>query len=238
LLLKYWLTDQINLLLHPDYRWLAIGAGIILLLLAVIRVGQGVIVIAKQKAQRSRGTTASTSAQHITLLPKGMGSLLLIGVAVVGLGFTPRPFSSDIAFQRGISDTLIMTRSQPQAFRGTSNPEDRSIVEWIRTLNVYPEPDAYTDQRVNVDGFVIHPPELAENYFMISRFIITCCAADVYPVGLPVKLAEGDRTTYGADQWFQVQGHIITETLNDLRQVVIQADQITPIPEPENPYDY
>ncbi|NJO66452.1 MAG: TIGR03943 family protein, partial [Leptolyngbyaceae cyanobacterium RM1_405_57] len=69
------------------------------------------------------------------------------------------------------------------------------------------------------------------------RFVITCCAADTYPVGLPVKI-EGSRSTYPPDTWLRVKGSMITETLDGQRQLTIQASQLEEIEEPENPYEY
>ncbi|HEY9648188.1 MAG TPA: TIGR03943 family protein [Chroococcidiopsis sp.] len=236
LLLKYWITGKINILLHPDYVWLAIATGIFLLALGGLKTWQHW----QQRSLRAATATAADGASpplHISLLGPGVGSTMLLLVALVGLGFTPQPFASEVAMNRGVTDTLTMTRSQPQAFRSNTRPEDRAIIDWVRTLNVYPEPDAYAGQPVKVDGFAIHRSDLPTNYLMISRFVITCCAADVYPVGLPVKLT-GDRSAYPADQWFRVEGSMITETLADQRQLVIEAKSLTPIPTPANPYEY
>jgi uncharacterized repeat protein (TIGR03943 family) len=232
LLLNYWLTKKLNLLLHPDYMWLAVAAGCALLGLGTWKVWQGF-----QSARQRRARVLQPNPQHFTLFPPGWSSALLLAVAIVGLQFAPQPFSSDVALNRGVTDTLTMTRSQPQSFRAAVRSEERSIIDWVRTLNVYPEPDAYTGQKVNVQGFVIHPPTLPDNYFVIARFVITCCAADVYPVGLPVKLSN-PRSVYPADTWLQVSGEMITETLNEQRQIVIQAIELKEISAPENPYDY
>lgn len=255
LLLKYWVTDKLNALLHPDYMWLPVAAGIIFLGLSGWRGWQLWQAAAEQirhRRRRSRSAAslrnpapgamtsrllAASAQPHFNLFPTGFASTLLLIVALIGLQFTPRPFSSQVALERGVTDTLTMTRSQPQAFRGATRPEDKSVIDWVRTLSVYPEPDAYSGQQANVEGFIIHPPEVPDNYLMIARFVITCCAADVYPVALPVKLP-GDRSDYPADQWFRVEGEMITETLNDQRQLVIQASQLTEIPEPKNPYAY
>lgn len=229
-LLKFWITGHINVLLHPDYMWLANLAGVALLGLSLVK--------ARQVWRLSRQRQAAVPAmQHFSLFPPGWSSALLLGVAVFGLVFSPQPFASDMALARGVSDTLSMTRSQPQAFRGGARPEDRSVVDWVRTLNVYPEPDAYTGQPANLEGFVIHPPDLPDNYLVIARFVITCCAADVYPVGLPVKLT-GSRANYPADQWLRIEGEMMTETLNNQRQLVVNAKTLTEIPEPRIPYDY
>jgi uncharacterized repeat protein (TIGR03943 family) len=229
LLFRYWLTGLINVLLHPDYHWLAIGAGFLLTFLGLIKLRQLVQEVRQQKPQ--------PRMPHMTLFPLGLSSALLLSVAVLGLITTPRPFASDLAIQRGVADTLIMTRSQPQSFRVSTRPEDRSVIDWVRTLNVYPEPDAYAGQPVRVEGFSVHTQNLPEDYLTITRFVITCCAADVYPVGLPVKLPD-HRDAFPPDTWYRVEGEMITETLNGMRQLVIQASALTEIPEPDNPYDY
>jgi uncharacterized repeat protein (TIGR03943 family) len=228
LMLKYWLTGKLNLLIHPDYFWLVITGGLGLLVVAVLKAWQ---------LLRQRRRTIPV-VQHISLLPPGFSSTLLLATALLGLMFTPRVFASQTALQRGVTDFLAATRSQPQAFRSSVKPEERSLVDWVRTLNVYPEPDAYTGQKVKVQGFVIHPPELPLNYFLLSRFVISCCAADAYPVGLPVKLTE-NRQAYPPDTWLEVEGQMSTENLEDKRQLTIQASAPPKkIPEPKNPYEY
>ncbi|MEM7770851.1 MAG: TIGR03943 family protein [Cyanobacteria bacterium P01_E01_bin.6] len=233
LLLKYWISGQIYFLLHPDYVWLTVIASIGLLALASWQIMR---FVSQLKQKRRIAFQSTFSPQHITLLPKGFGSGLLVAIACLGILYTPRPFASDIALQRGVTDTLAMTRSQPQSFRVSNQPEDRTLLDWIRTINVYPEPDAYTGDPVKVEGFVVYPPELPNDYLMISRFIITCCAADAYPVGLPVKV-QGDRTQFPQDSWFRVHGAMTTEVVNEQRQLVIVSDSLEAIPTPRNPYD-
>lgn len=228
LMLKYWLTGKLNLLIHPDYFWLVSTGGCSLLLVAILKAWQLL-------RQRRR---AVAPMQHVSLLPPGFSSVLLLATAIVGLMFTPRVFASQTAIGRGVTDFLVATRSHPQAFRSSVKPEERSLVDWVRTLNVYPEPDAYTGQKVNVQGFVIHPPELPPEYLLLSRFVITCCAADAYPVGLPVKLTQ-NRSVYPPDTWLQVEGQMLTENLAGKRQLTIQTSSPPKkITEPQNPYEY
>ncbi|MGB3616456.1 MAG: TIGR03943 family protein [Elainellaceae cyanobacterium] len=225
LLLKYWVSGQIYALLHPNYIWLAIATGLLLVALGLWRMLQR--LSSKQRPQ---------PMQHISLVPRRWSSFLLLSIAVLGLAYSPRPFASDIALQRGIADTLTLTRPQPQSFKASSDPSEKSLLDWVRTLNVYPEPDAYVDQPVELDGFVVYPSEIPDGYLMISRFVITCCAADVYPIGLPVKLAEAIEPP-AADQWVRLSGKMMTETLGGQRQLVIQAKDMVEIPEPRNPYE-
>jgi len=227
LLLKYWLNGKLGLLIHPDYFWLVIVTALGLLVVSGLK---GYELLLRRRA------TAS-SLQHLTLFPPGLSSGLLLATAILGLVVTPHVFASQTALQRGVTDSVTLTRAQPQAFRSSRPPEQRSLVDWVRTINAYPEPDSYTGQKVKVQGFVIHPTELPEQYLLVSRFVITCCAADAYPVGLPVKLTQS-RKVYPPDTWLQVEGQMITESLVGKRQLTILASSIKQIAEPKNPYDY
>ncbi len=226
LLLKYWLNGKLSLLIHPDYFWLVISSSLGLLVVAGLK---GWELLRRRRA-------IAPSLQHLTLFPPGFSSALLLATAILGLLVTPRVFASQTALQRGVTDTVSLTRSQPQAFRSSKQPQERSLVDWIRILNVYPEPDSYTGQKVKVQGFVIYS-DLPEQYLLLSRFVITCCAADAYPVGLPVKLTQ-NRKAYQVDKWLEVEGQMITKNLAGKRQLTIKASSIKQIPEPKNPYDY
>lgn len=236
LLIKLWLLGQLYLLVHPNYIPLTVSAGFILIAISGIKAWQLFKSLIKSRSVKS--------PQHTNLFPSKLSSSLLLGAAILGLSVTPKPFASDTAIQRGVGDNLGAIRSVPQSFRASNKPEGRSLIEWVRTLNVYPEPDAYTGQKVRVQGFAVHPQDLPEQYMLISRFIITCCAADVYPISLPVKLDSIDsnvnqsRDNYPADRWFEIAGTMITETINAKRQLTIQPKTIEAIATPKNPYDY
>lgn len=230
LLLEYWVHQKLTLLIHPNYIGLVVGAGIVLIAIALYRIWTLV--------QLRRSKQPLPAVAHLNLLPPGVGSVLLLSVAVLGLIITPQPFASQTAIQRGVGEIATLTQVKPQSFRVSVNPESRTIIDWQRTLQVAPEPDDYTGQKVKVKGFVVHPKDLAPNYFLITRFIVTCCAADAYPVSFPVKLESGDRANYNPDRWVEVSGNMMTETLNNKRQLVIQPKQIQPIDRPKNPYDY
>ncbi|NEP03206.1 MAG: TIGR03943 family protein [Symploca sp. SIO2E9] len=234
LMLKYWLNGKLNLLIHPNYSILVIATGLALLMFAVWRA----LALWVELRQRALGKRVPTTvAQHTTLFPPGWSSALLLTAAIAGLLVTPKVFASQTAIKRGVTDLAIASRVQPQAFGSLNKPQERSLIEWVRTLYVYPEPDAYTGQSVKVQGFVVHPPNLPPQYLLISRFVITCCAADAYPVGLVVKL-DSHRQAYPPDTWLEIKGQMITETLDGKRQLAIAASSLEKITEPKNPYYY
>jgi uncharacterized repeat protein (TIGR03943 family) len=244
LLLRYWTTGQLKLLIHPNYFWLVLVTGIVLLSLGILRSWQ----IWTDWRKSKNDIEDRENVQHITLFPLGVASGILIATALAGYLIAPTVLASQAALQRGVTESLPITRSQPQSFRTETKPEERSIIDWIRTLNAYPEPDAYAGQKVKVTGFVVHLPHLQDNYLLISRFIITCCAVDAYPVGLPVKL-ETSRSDYPPDTWLEIEGEMTVETLplneqkmnettSEKRQLAIAAKSLKKIPTPADPYSY
>jgi len=229
MLLRLWWTNRLPILIHPNYHILVIAAGIVLAVMGLWQLG---ILL-----QRLSTGQAPPRQSHSTLFPRRLSMTILLVTALLGLLIPPKAFGSQTALDRAGENFAALTRARPQSFQAAQRPEDRSIIDWVRTLDVYPEPDAYAGEPAKVQGFAMHLPQLPDNYLTIARFVITCCAADAYPVGLPVKLSSS-RTAYPPDTWLEVEGEMITETLADRRQLVIQAKSLKPIPEPENPYDY
>lgn len=238
LLLKFYFSGQLQLLIHPNYFGLCLLTGLILLLLAIAQ------------AWRLRSPQGSgNQIQHLTLIKPGISSGILLVVALLGFVIPPTVLSSQTAVQRGLTASLPLTRTQPEAFRTNTRSQDRTIIDWVRTLNAYPEPDAYSGQEAKITGFVVKLPSLPENYVMLSRFILTCCAVDAYPVGIPVQLPP-DSPDYEADAWLTIQGTMATQNLtlatqdsavNDDssdRQLVLMAETVEAIATPADPYNY
>jgi uncharacterized repeat protein (TIGR03943 family) len=227
-LTKLWLSGQLFLLVHPNYIPLTAIAG-----LGLIAIGG---LEAWRVSQRRRYANTNNQ-QHVTLIKPSLSSSLLLIVAIAALLINPRPFTSEKAIHRGVIDNIADARTIPKSFRASNRPEERTLVEWVRTISAYPEPDAYKGQKMKFTGFVVHAPDQPDNMFLITRFIITCCAADVYPVSLPVKITES-RSIYPPDRWLQIEGQADVDTTNGKRQVIIVPNNITAIAEPKNPYDY
>lgn len=225
LLLKYWLTGELRLLVHRRYFWIVISAGAFLSLIAGFKVAG---------FRRKRPTA---KAQHFTYFPPNLSSGLLIFVATLGLITSPQVLNSQAAMQGGITDLSILTRTQRQAFYGSTRSKEKSLLDWAKTLAVYPEPSAYVGQKAKVLGFIVHPPNLPEQYFIITRFVIGHCALDAYPVGLLVQLTQ-NRQDYPPASWLEIEGQMITVDVKGQSQLAIDAKLLKPVPKPKDPYEY
>jgi uncharacterized repeat protein (TIGR03943 family) len=226
LLLKYWQNGSLNILIHPSYFGLVVVTGLSLLTIGLCK-GYQLFRFPQQVPPRTG---------HVSLLPEGWTTGVLLVTAISGLFITPKVFTSYTAVQRGVQESTVTTRVNAESFRSQMKPEARSLVDWVRTLAAYPEPETYVGQKVKIDGFVVEAPQLGANHILLSRFVLTCCAADVYPVALTVQLPTG--TSYKKDQWLQVSGKMSAEELGGKRQVVVVASSAQPIAVPERPYEY
>ena len=131
LLLTYWRTGQLALLVHPLYNGLIVAAGMLLLIASTF---------AGIKIVRGRSPKRTGDEEHLTVLPPTLTSGILLAAAILGLLIAPKPLASAKAMQQQTSASVTVTRSNPQSFRANRDPAERSLVEWVRLLNVYPEP--------------------------------------------------------------------------------------------------
>jgi len=167
----------------------------------------------------------------------GNSATTLLLILILGLGFLlpARPLSAATAAQRAldfnalnVSDKLDI--AQPFSF----NSQQYDLGDWVKSFNINPDINAYVGKQVDVIGFVYKPENLPEDLFIVARFVITCCAVDARPVGLPVKYDMQDNLQ--ENDWVQVKGNFASLDVNGKQQIVIEPDSVTKVETPTNPY--
>lgn len=222
-LIFIYFSGKVQLLIHQDYAILTLISGIVLILFG----GLGCVGLMKQKHFSPTGVHPNTKRE-----------LILVFVAIIAaLVIHPAPLSTSTASVRksGLNDDAGLSRRTTPVARFIINSENRRLIEWVNLFNQNPEPSQYEGEKVKVSGFVLKDDDLPEDYFMIARFIISCCAADARPIGIPVHYNPTEQTLEN-DQWIELKGSLFTTELDGESIPAIELSQYQTIPIPENPY--
>lgn len=212
LLLVKWLRSQIPFYIHPRYTALVVVAGVILLLMAIVRARA---IYAEQSTNRP-----------------GWVYLLLAVPLLLGTIVPARPLGADTLAGRGAELSRVPnTGRAAQLARDTNS---WSLLDWGTALSV--QGDALRGKPADVVGFVFHDDGLGTDAFYAVRYVVTCCAADGAGVGLPVLWAGG--SSLPENGWVRIIGTIDTASVAGLDQPVLRATAVEPVPQPENPYLY
>ena len=114
-----------------------------------------------------------------------------------------------------------------------------NIKNFVTSLDeILGNPDKYKDKEIEMSGFVYKGKDLdlKGNEFILSRFMMVCCAADLQIAGI-----ECDSNTLGSydnGTWIKVKGKIKTDTSGDEVDPIIVAEQIEKDPNPNTSYVY
>ncbi|HEV2756233.1 MAG TPA: TIGR03943 family protein [Actinomycetota bacterium] len=84
---------------------------------------------------------------------------------------------------------------------------------------------------VELTGFVTHPGGLPSGTLGLTRFQVSCCAADAVPYTVPVATDPGSRRV---DEWLRVTGHLAVRD----GVFVLDPVEITRVDAPSDPYLY
>lgn len=225
LLERFW-AGRLSLYINQRFTWLVLLAAFGLIALALITFHHRPPVW-KEENGLLAPEMASGSAKWRLLI---FTVPLLLGVLIPAT-----PLGASVAETRGVSAAAPLTAGGAMPETLTLAPADRTLLEWLWAFSAAEDPAALAGQAVDVEGFIFINAELPEGYFMVGRFIVTCCVADATAIGIAVLPSDGVDVPNG---WVRVQGEITVTTLNGTEALLIEADQITSVDEPDQPYLY
>jgi putative membrane protein len=210
-------TGALYFYIHPIYMVPVAVAGTVLVGLAAFAAPRAPVAM--------NGSTPSARALALLALP------LLIGVALPA-----RPLGLAAATQRGVDATPLGSTDGVPELRVDVRPETLTIKDWVQAQRADPEPERHAGKSVRVTGFVYRDHRLPDDWFLVARFVVQCCAVDAQPIGLPVRLAGVPRLEAGT--WVIVSGVWEVAALGGERRAVIAPTAVTPTERPEQPYLY
>ncbi len=87
---------------------------------------------------------------------------------------------------------------------------------------------------ISLTGFVVHTGGTT----LLARLVISCCAADAFPVTVHLRGGEADHLP--SDAWIQVTGQVVpgTATKNNSYTPDFTLASISTVPAPKDPYEY
>lgn len=156
---------------------------------------------------------------------------LLIGVLIPA-----RPLDSSAFATKGFNTNAPLVSADSSALLFETDSEERNVLDWIKLFNYEENVTQFIGQKASVIGFVYFNEDLSENQFFVSRFVVSCCAADGFAIAMA---AEWDAAAaLQQDSWVLVKGTIEAITINDRRVPMIVAESVQEVPVPNQPYLY
>lgn len=109
-----------------------------------------------------------------------------------------------------------------------------NFVKWTQEISY--NMAKYEGKKIELTGFVFKADGFKENEFVPARLMMTCCAADLQPVGL---LCHYDKAkNLEQDTWIIVKGKIEIIDYNGEKTPIIKAESIQNTDKPINDYVY
>lgn len=90
------------------------------------------------------------------------------------------------------------------------------------------------DRTISLSGFVVH----TKSGTLLARMVISCCAADAFPVTVRLDGAAADG--FKSDAWIEVTGKVVPRTATKTNSYTpdFTLATIRPVPTPQDPYEY
>jgi uncharacterized repeat protein (TIGR03943 family) len=163
--------------------------------------------------------------------------LIILIPLLVGILIPARPLGSATVSAKGLTTSpLLNFDSGYDPLRLL--PEKRTIINWVTLFYSEEDIDPYLGEQASVIGFVYFDERLPNGQFLVSRIIISCCAADGYAVAMIVDWPNA--ASLRQDTWVRVTGPVEKTYAADDLQVIplIRAEMVEIVPQPDEPYLY
>jgi uncharacterized repeat protein (TIGR03943 family) len=159
--------------------------------------------------------------------------VVLVG-AIVGMLLLPPSTLSSTARQ---NRTLVTSGHALDATDTTAlvggNSATFTVKDWAALLREGGA-GAVLGRKVDLTGYVLAQGD--DNTFFVTRLLVSCCAVDSQPVGVPVNLPNW-RGQFAAGGWIAVTGTFVDESELEARfPTAIKIATIKKIDEPSQPY--
>ncbi|KRC63687.1 hypothetical protein ASE12_02240 [Aeromicrobium sp. Root236] len=214
------LTDRLALYIHP--RYVVFTAIMSVVALALIVASFAVRPADSHEEERPRGRRSAIA-----------GAALVVAAVVALLVAPPSTLSEATAQQRKVNQTLSSTpMTSPD---GTDFAHFR-LRDWAAAIQLAADPGVLKGRPFDGTGFVSPVDGKHPDVFYLTRFVVTCCAVDAQPVGVPVYEPDW-RAHHKKGSWVHVTGALGADP-GDASASLVIPKTVDPISEPSQPYEH
>ncbi|WP_228515249.1 TIGR03943 family putative permease subunit [Agreia pratensis] len=238
------LTGQLGLYIHPRYFVFTVimtALGGLLTLAA--------FAVAPEKHEHEPPDAPELGADQlepIAARPRWRPLLSLAGIAAIAVAFValvivpPSTLTTATVENRELnsSATGVQADTTSHVELAGSDVSSLSLRDWASLLRDGSGSDFVVGKTATLSGFVTADASDPENVFYLTRFVVTCCAVDAQPIGIPVY-SPGWSSSYAVDSWVEAKGTFgLNPSAESSESVVLANPTVSAIDQPAEPYAY
>ena len=227
------LTNQLGLYIHPRYFVFTVimcvaGAVFVVLAFAFPPAPDSEVSEHDSHSKPARGVWAWASANILLLAATTVALLVLPPVMLTNATVAQRDINGSAARSAG-NDSVILVGGDESSL---------TVKDWAGLLRQGADEVTLAGKTPTLIGFVTPDLDDPTNVFYVARFVVTCCAVDAQPIGVPVYLP-GWQDQFDVDNWVSVTGAFIPNPSSDSFQaIVLSPSDISVTDQPAQPYVY
>lgn len=229
-------TGQLGLYIHPRYfAFTTIMAGIAVVFVVLAFLLVPVRAEDAEHDAHDHGTDQGPVARawwfglSIVLVAATTGALLVLPPATLTTATVDQRVMNSSVTGQSLDDTIELAGGDETSF---------TVKDWASLLRQGADERTLTGKSPTIVGFVTPDTDDPENVFYVARFVVTCCAVDAQPVGVPVYLP-GWQDRFAVDEWVSVTGAFTANpSIASMQATVLAPREIIPTEQPADPYVY
>lgn len=226
-------TGDLDLYVHPRYFVFTIVMAVVGGVLAVAAL---LFLPGHDEGEEAHDAEVLASSGRVPAFSAVARLLVLATAAIAILVLPPATLSSRIAGNRELNAASTTGAPIETVELAGSDGTSFSVKDWAGLLRQGLPEEFFADKSAQVTGFVLDAG--SDDAFYLTRYLITHCAIDAQPVGIPVHWP-GWRTELDADAWVSLAGEFRPNTSPAVEEAValvpVSSERIE---EPEDPYVY
>jgi putative membrane protein len=162
--------------------------------------------------------------------------LIMLIPLLIGILIPARPLGASSISAKGFTTSSALISSQAASHEFETESEQRDILDWVTLFDVEDDLKPLMGQQASVVGFVYQDERLPKGQFFVSRIVVSCCAADGFPVVMIVDWPEA--ASLKQDTWVRVSGPVDQTHFDQQPQSIpfIRAKTVEVVAQPAYPY--